>query len=125
MEKYNTQPTQNAFICVFLKLFVVVFTNRKESEVARLCPTLCDPMDCSLPGSPFHGIFQARILEWVAISPPGYVPDPGIEPESLALPVDSLPSEPPEKPCVHIVLTKYLGVLLDVRLAILLLCSLL
>ena len=32
------------------------------------CPTLCDPMDCSLPGSPIHGIFQARVLEWVAIS---------------------------------------------------------
>ena len=32
------------------------------------CPTLCDPMDCSLPGSSVHGIFQARILEWVAIS---------------------------------------------------------
>ena len=32
------------------------------------CPTLCDPMDCSLPGSSVHGIFQARILEWVAIA---------------------------------------------------------
>ena len=39
-----------------------------ESEVAQLCPTLCDPMDCSLPGSSIHGIFQARVLEWVAIS---------------------------------------------------------
>ena len=36
--------------------------------VARLCPTLCDPMDRSLPGSSVHGILQARILEWVAIS---------------------------------------------------------
>ena len=46
---------------------------RKESErkVAQLCPTLCDPMDCSLPGSYVHGIFQARILEWVAISKKG------------------------------------------------------
>ena len=40
----------------------------KWSEVAQLCPTLCDPMDCNLPGSSVHGIFQARILEWVAIS---------------------------------------------------------
>ena len=40
----------------------------RESEVAQSCPTLCDPMDCSLPGSSIHGIFQARILEWVAIS---------------------------------------------------------
>ena len=40
----------------------------KEREVAQLCPTLCDPMDCSLPGSSVHGIFQAKVLEWVAIS---------------------------------------------------------
>ena len=40
----------------------------KWSEVAQLCLTLCDPMDCSLPGSSIHGIFQARILEWVVIS---------------------------------------------------------
>ena len=40
----------------------------KESEVAQSCPTLCDPMDCSPPGSSVHGILQARILEWVAIS---------------------------------------------------------
>ena len=39
-----------------------------ESEAAQSCLTLCDPMDCSLPGFSVHGIFQARILEWVAIS---------------------------------------------------------
>ena len=39
-----------------------------ESEFTQSCPTLCVPMDCSLPGSSIHGIFQARILEWVAIS---------------------------------------------------------
>ena len=38
-----------------------------ESEVAQLCPTLCDPMDYSLPGSSVYGIFQARVLEWVVI----------------------------------------------------------
>ena len=38
------------------------------SEVTQSCPTLCDPMDCSLPGSSVHGIFEARTLEWVAIS---------------------------------------------------------
>ena len=38
-----------------------------ESEVVQSCPTLCDPMDCSLPGSSTHGIFKARALEWVAI----------------------------------------------------------
>ena len=41
---------------------------KSESEVAQSYPTLCDPMDDSLPGSSIHGIFQARILEWVAIS---------------------------------------------------------
>ena len=41
---------------------------KRESEVALLCPTLCDPMDCSLPGSSVHGIFQARVLEWGAIA---------------------------------------------------------
>ena len=45
-----------------------VLTIRKESEVAQLCPSLCDPMDCHPPGSSVHEIFQARILEWVAIS---------------------------------------------------------
>ena len=40
--------------------------SESESEVAQSCPTLCDPMDCSPPGSAVHGIFQARILEWGA-----------------------------------------------------------
>ena len=41
---------------------------KSESEVTQLCPTLSDPMDCSLPGSSAHGIFQARVLEWGAIA---------------------------------------------------------
>ena len=41
---------------------------KSESEVAQSCPTLSDPMDCSLPGSSIHGIFQARVLEWSAIA---------------------------------------------------------
>ena len=41
---------------------------KSESEVAQSCPTLGDPMDCSLPGSSVHGIFQARVLEWGAIA---------------------------------------------------------
>ena len=39
-----------------------------DTEVTQSCPTLCDPMDCSLPVSSVHGIFQARVLEWVAFS---------------------------------------------------------
>ena len=41
---------------------------KSESEVAQSCPTLSDPVDCSLPGSSVHGIFQARVLEWGAIA---------------------------------------------------------
>ena len=55
----------------------------------------CDPMDSSPPGSSVHGILQARILEWVAISFSKDLPDPGTEPGSPALQVDSLPSESP------------------------------
>ena len=42
--------------------------SESESEVAQSCPTLSDAMDCSLPGSSVHGIFQARVLEWGAIA---------------------------------------------------------
>ncbi|XDA74359.1 hypothetical protein R6Z07F_004581 [Ovis aries] len=41
---------------------------KSESEVAQSCPTLSDPMDCSLPASSVHGIFQAKVQEWVAIA---------------------------------------------------------
>ena len=47
---------------------IYVCKYESESEVAKSCPTLCDPMDCSSPGSFIYGIFQARVLEWVAIS---------------------------------------------------------
>ena len=49
--------------CHFLLQCIKV---KGESEVAQSCPTLSDPMDCSLPGSSIHGIFQARVLEWGA-----------------------------------------------------------
>ena len=52
---------------------------------------------CSRPGFSVHGIFQARVLEWVAISSPADLPDPGIKPRSPALQADTLPSEPPGK----------------------------
>ena len=53
--------------------------------------SLCDPMDCSPPGSSAHGILQARILEWVGIPSPGDLPDTGMEPGSPAMRADSLP----------------------------------
>jgi len=59
-----------------------------ESEVTQSCPTLCDPMDRSLPGSSVHGIFQAIVLEWIAIS--------------FSMQADSLSPEPPRKPYIDI-----------------------
>ena len=61
------------------RFFTTESFGKAPSEVAQLCSTLRDPMDCSPPGSSVHGIFQARILEWVAISYSRDLPDPGIE----------------------------------------------
>ena len=69
--------------------------------VTQSCLTLWDPTDCSLPGSSVHGILQARILERVAFSSPGNLPNPGIKSGSPALQADSLPSEPPGKPTIN------------------------
>ena len=71
---------------------------KSESEVAQSCVTLWDPMDCSPPGSSVQGIFQARILEWGAISFSRDRPNSGIEPGSPALQADSLLSELPGNP---------------------------
>ena len=57
----------------------------RAGSVTQLYPTLCDPMDCSLPGSSVHGILQARILDWVTMPLPGDIPISGIEPVSPAL----------------------------------------
>ena len=59
-----------------------------RAKLFQSCMTLCDPMDYSLPGSSVHRISQARILDWVAIPPPGDLPDPGIEPRSLMCPAE-------------------------------------
>ena len=74
MRPHRRQPTQlprpwdspgknTGMGCHFLLQCMKV---KSKSEVAQLCPTLCDLMDCSLPCSSLHGIFQARVLEWVA-----------------------------------------------------------
>ena len=63
-----------------------------------MCPTLCGPEDCSLPGSSVHGIFQVRILERVAVPFSRGSPWPKIKPGFPRLQADSLPSEPPGKP---------------------------
>ena len=69
-----------------------------EVLVAQLGLTLCDPIDCSLPGSSVRGILQARTLEWVAVPSPGDLPTQGFKPRAPALQVNSLPSESPVKP---------------------------
>ena len=71
-----------------------------HAKSLQLCPTLCDPVDHSLPGSSVHGILQARLLEWAAVPSSRDLPDPGIKPESLTSPASgggSLPLESPGK----------------------------
>ena len=65
--------------------------------VAQSCLTLCDPMDCSLRGSSVHGISRQEYWSGLLCLSPADLPDPGTEPRSLELQVDSLPSEAPEK----------------------------
>ena len=68
--------------------------------IVQSCLTLCDPVDCSPPGSSVHGILQARILEWVAVPSlfRNQGSNPGIKPRSCTLQADSLLSEPPGRP---------------------------
>ena len=65
-----------------------------HAKSIQSCPTLCDPMDCSPPGSSVHGILQARVLEWLPCPPPVDLSDPGIRPAfpvAPALQAESLP----------------------------------
>ena len=64
---------------------VYTFLKYVKLKVTQSCLTLCDPVDCSPPGSSVHGILQARILEWVAISFSRDLPNPGIKPRCPAL----------------------------------------
>ena len=81
------------------------------SHVGQSCPTVCDPVDYGPPGSYVHGIFQAKILEWVVISFSGDLPNPGIKPESPASPELAgrffvfffFNTEPPARPPLHII----------------------
>ena len=82
--------------------FYIQCLNARMCARLQSCPTLCDPMDCSPPGSSVHGILQERILERIACAPPGDLPNLGLEPCLLCrLPwqVSSLPLAPPGKPC--------------------------
>ena len=91
------------FFFFWLGLFISVHPFESVWLVSQSCPTLCNPIVCSphpLPVYSVHGIFQARILEWFAISFYKDLANPGIEPGCLALQADSLPSELPGKPFV-------------------------
>ena len=61
-------PGKNTGVGCHFLLQCMKVKSQSESEVGQSCLTLSDPMDCSLPGSSIHGIFQARVLEWVAIA---------------------------------------------------------
>ena len=65
--------------------------------VAKSCPTLCDPVDCSRQAPLSMGILQTRILEWLPCSPLRDLPNPGIQHRSSTLQLDSLLSEPPDQ----------------------------
>ena len=71
--------------------------------VTQPCPTLCNPVDSSPPGSPVRGILQARYWSGLPCPPPGDLPDPGIEPASPTLQAGSIPSEPPGTPAPKMV----------------------
>ena len=87
--KSKHSPLQNEnFISLspFSPTLTIKCFNESESEVTQSHLTLCNPVDCSLPGSSIHRIFQARVLEWIAISFSsgrlGSFPNPGIKPGS-------------------------------------------
>ena len=81
------------------KITHTIFNCRYQALVTQPCPTLCGPMDCSLPGSSVHRFLQARILEWAAIPFCRGSSHQAIEHRSAVLQTDSLPSEPPGKSC--------------------------
>ena len=93
--------------------FATTWVNLEDSVLshrAQLCPTHCDPISRSPPGSSVHGISQARILEWVTFPPSGDLPVPELEPVSLVSPVlevDSLSLVPPGKPPEDIIWSKW------------------
>ena len=74
----SSTPLESLALCQTVHL--------KCAKSLQSCLTLCNPMNCSLPGSSIHGILQARILEGLPCPPPGDLPNPGIEPVSLMSP---------------------------------------
>ena len=69
----------------FILYFYYSLRKKMKVLVTQSCPVLCDPMDCSPPGSSVHGILQAGILDWLPFPSPGNLPNPGFETGSPAL----------------------------------------
>ena len=89
--------------------FLKAVKSENESKVTRSCPTVCNPVDCSLQGSFIHGIFQERALEWLPFPSLGTLPNPWIESRSPALQADALLSELPRKPILESKLAAIMG----------------
>ena len=85
-------------------LIAQAYTRYMRAKSLQSCPTLCNPMDCSPPGSCIHGILQARILNGLPYPSPGDLPKAEIEPGSPALKADYLLSEPLGKPFIRFML---------------------
>ena len=67
LQHHSSKKPDSSLLSLFI-LSLLCYINTIRFSVAQSCPTLCDPMDCSPPGSSVHGIFQVRLLEWIAIS---------------------------------------------------------
>ena len=96
-------------VCVKVKVFVT-----------QSCPTPCDPIYCSPPGSSVHEILQARIVEWLLFPSPGDLPNPVIKSRSPALQVNSLLSESSGKPiyicvCIYIYIYMFIYYVLHLK----------
>ena len=105
-QRKNWQLKSESVLCLLTRLCSIIL---KWSEVAQSCPTLCNPMHCSLPGSSVHGTLQARILEWVAIffsRGPSWLRDWTLMSCLMHLKASSLPLVPSGKPQISICLLK-------------------
>ena len=75
-----------SFVYIYRNSSFIHTHTRMHAKSLQSCPTLDNPVDCSLPGSSIHGILQARILEWVAMPSSRGFPEPGTKPEFLMSP---------------------------------------